>query len=203
MKKLYRSHISSADSGGSDAQQADTRQSPQSSVIRGTSGLLSEAVPPSHTHRSRAASQVDDDGELQASTAGQEKEGGADVGNLRTQSSKNPHPRGNAAKGGGGGGGGGPDGGRGGGEYATCLDREYVQKELRWAKQYGKKIIVVYESETRRPVRSAIFLSLFPFISLLVSSDALSRQAWVIRKENSPKKGASRVESLRPRQGRR
>jgi hypothetical protein len=44
MKKLYRSHISSADSGGSDAQQADTRQSPQSSVTRGTSGL-SEAVP--------------------------------------------------------------------------------------------------------------------------------------------------------------
>ena len=26
-----------------------------------------------------------------------------------------------------------------GGAYATCLDRAYVQKELRWAKQYKKK----------------------------------------------------------------
>eukprot|EP01046_Picozoa_sp_COSAG06_P043522 COSAG06_NODE_5712_length_3307_cov_113.406231_2_plen_770_part_00 len=37
-----------------------------------------------------------------------------------------------------------------GGAYATCLDRAYVQKELRWAKQYKKKVIVVYESEERR-----------------------------------------------------
>lgn len=33
----------------------------------------------------------------------------------------------------------------------TCLDRPYVQKELRWAREFGKKIIVVYEHEDQRP----------------------------------------------------
>eukprot|EP01043_Picozoa_sp_COSAG02_P062007 COSAG02_NODE_8453_length_2567_cov_2.266613_1_plen_696_part_00 len=35
-------------------------------------------------------------------------------------------------------------------EYHTCLDREFVQKEIGWARQYGKKIIVIYEKEDRR-----------------------------------------------------
>lgn len=35
-------------------------------------------------------------------------------------------------------------------EYSTCLDRPYVQQELRWAKQYNKQVIVVYEQEERR-----------------------------------------------------
>lgn len=34
--------------------------------------------------------------------------------------------------------------------YESCLDREFVQKEIEWAKQYGKQIIVVYEQEERR-----------------------------------------------------
>ena len=34
--------------------------------------------------------------------------------------------------------------------YTTCLDRPFVQKELRWAKQHGKKIVVVFEQEERR-----------------------------------------------------
>jgi hypothetical protein len=36
------------------------------------------------------------------------------------------------------------------GEYATCLDRFFVQEELRWAKQYEKRVIVVFEAEERR-----------------------------------------------------
>jgi hypothetical protein len=36
------------------------------------------------------------------------------------------------------------------GEYRTCLDKPYVQKELRWARQYEKKVIVVFEAEERR-----------------------------------------------------
>jgi hypothetical protein len=33
------------------------------------------------------------------------------------------------------------------GSYVTCLDRPYVQKEIRWAQQYKKKIIVIFEKE--------------------------------------------------------
>ena len=35
--------------------------------------------------------------------------------------------------------------------YATCVDRAYVQKEIRWALKYQKPIITVYESESHRP----------------------------------------------------
>ena len=35
--------------------------------------------------------------------------------------------------------------------YTTCLDRTYVQKEIRWARQYGKKIVTVYDKDHRRP----------------------------------------------------
>ena len=35
--------------------------------------------------------------------------------------------------------------------YATCVDRAYVQKEIRWALLYEKPIITVYESESHRP----------------------------------------------------
>jgi len=33
---------------------------------------------------------------------------------------------------------------------ATCLDREFVQKELRWAQQYGKSFITVFEEDRQR-----------------------------------------------------
>jgi hypothetical protein len=36
-------------------------------------------------------------------------------------------------------------------ELATCLDREYVQKEIRWARKHKKNIITLYESERHRP----------------------------------------------------
>ena len=36
-------------------------------------------------------------------------------------------------------------------EYSTCVDRPYVQKEIRWAKQAGKNIITLFESEQHRP----------------------------------------------------
>eukprot|EP01043_Picozoa_sp_COSAG02_P050596 COSAG02_NODE_5218_length_4530_cov_14.302866_1_plen_1150_part_00 len=35
--------------------------------------------------------------------------------------------------------------------FRSCLDRAYVQKEIRWAKQYKKKIIIVFEKEAHRP----------------------------------------------------
>eukprot|EP01043_Picozoa_sp_COSAG02_P017314 COSAG02_NODE_783_length_17238_cov_173.774199_2_plen_1914_part_00 len=35
--------------------------------------------------------------------------------------------------------------------FRSCLDRAYVQKEIRWAKQYKKKIITVFEKEHHRP----------------------------------------------------
>eukprot|EP01043_Picozoa_sp_COSAG02_P033526 COSAG02_NODE_2293_length_9198_cov_195.076492_1_plen_699_part_00 len=38
-----------------------------------------------------------------------------------------------------------------GGEYMTCLDRPYVQKEIRWARESGKKIIILFEKESHRP----------------------------------------------------
>jgi hypothetical protein len=34
--------------------------------------------------------------------------------------------------------------------FCSCLDREYVQKEIRWALQYRKKIIVIFEKDQRR-----------------------------------------------------
>eukprot|EP01043_Picozoa_sp_COSAG02_P039872 COSAG02_NODE_3181_length_7215_cov_30.624930_2_plen_1762_part_00 len=34
--------------------------------------------------------------------------------------------------------------------FKSCLDRPYVQKELRWAQQYQKKVIVVFEKDERR-----------------------------------------------------
>jgi hypothetical protein len=34
--------------------------------------------------------------------------------------------------------------------YETCLDRAYVQQEIRWAKKYKKDIITVFEREERR-----------------------------------------------------
>ena len=33
----------------------------------------------------------------------------------------------------------------------TCLGREWVQKEIRWARQYNKNIVVLYEADHRRP----------------------------------------------------
>ena len=36
------------------------------------------------------------------------------------------------------------------GEFRSCLDRPFVQKELRWAKQYHRPIITVFEEERRR-----------------------------------------------------
>lgn len=38
--------------------------------------------------------------------------------------------------------------------YITCLDRPYVQKEVRWAKQYRKPIITVFEKD---PTRNGFF----------------------------------------------
>ena len=38
--------------------------------------------------------------------------------------------------------------------YITCLDRPYVQKEVRWAKQYKKPIITVFEKD---PTRNGFF----------------------------------------------
>ena len=35
--------------------------------------------------------------------------------------------------------------------FRSCLDRPYVQKEVRWAQKYRKKIIVVFEKESHRP----------------------------------------------------
>ena len=35
--------------------------------------------------------------------------------------------------------------------FRSCLDRPYVQKEIRWAVQYEKKIIIVFEKEHHRP----------------------------------------------------
>jgi hypothetical protein len=35
--------------------------------------------------------------------------------------------------------------------YATCLDRDFVQKEIRWAQEYSKEIITVFEREERKP----------------------------------------------------
>jgi hypothetical protein len=34
--------------------------------------------------------------------------------------------------------------------FRSCLDREFVQKEIRWAWQYKKKIVVLYEKDDRR-----------------------------------------------------
>jgi hypothetical protein len=34
--------------------------------------------------------------------------------------------------------------------FRSCLDREYVQKEIRWAWKYKKKIIVLFEKDQRR-----------------------------------------------------
>jgi hypothetical protein len=34
--------------------------------------------------------------------------------------------------------------------FTTCLDRPYVQKELRWAREAGTRLVVVYEKEERR-----------------------------------------------------
>jgi hypothetical protein len=36
-------------------------------------------------------------------------------------------------------------------EYTTCLDRRWVQQEIRWARQHGKNIIALYEADHRRP----------------------------------------------------
>eukprot|EP01045_Picozoa_sp_COSAG04_P024817 COSAG04_NODE_3158_length_3101_cov_38.182756_2_plen_572_part_00 len=35
--------------------------------------------------------------------------------------------------------------------FRSCLDRPYVQKEIGWARKYGKKIIIVFEKENHRP----------------------------------------------------
>ena len=35
--------------------------------------------------------------------------------------------------------------------YTTCVDRAWVQKEIRWALKYQKPIITIYESESHRP----------------------------------------------------
>jgi hypothetical protein len=34
--------------------------------------------------------------------------------------------------------------------FRTCLDRPYVQKEIRWARQAGKNIIIVFEEDRRK-----------------------------------------------------
>ena len=36
-------------------------------------------------------------------------------------------------------------------QFATCLDRPYVQKEIGWARKYNKKIIILVEKEQHRP----------------------------------------------------
>ena len=45
-----------------------------------------------------------------------------------------------------------PSGGGGGGSsgYRTCLDRPFVQKEVRWARQHSRPIITVFEDDARR-----------------------------------------------------
>eukprot|EP01044_Picomonas_judraskeda_P015409 COSAG03_NODE_2577_length_2630_cov_122.230344_1_plen_719_part_10 len=35
--------------------------------------------------------------------------------------------------------------------FRSCLDRPYVQKEIRWARQHNKNIIIVFERENHRP----------------------------------------------------
>jgi hypothetical protein len=35
--------------------------------------------------------------------------------------------------------------------FLSCLDRPYVQKEIRWATKFKKRIIIVYEKDERRP----------------------------------------------------
>ena len=35
-------------------------------------------------------------------------------------------------------------------DFRTCLDREFVQKEVGWCQQYHKPIITVFEDERRR-----------------------------------------------------
>lgn len=39
-----------------------------------------------------------------------------------------------------------PAGSRCADHYTTCLDRDYVQREIRWARQHNKNIIVVFEN---------------------------------------------------------
>ena len=34
--------------------------------------------------------------------------------------------------------------------FCSCLDRQFVQMEIRWAMQYNKKIVVVYENDKRK-----------------------------------------------------
>ena len=34
--------------------------------------------------------------------------------------------------------------------YRTCLDREFVQKEVGWQEQYARPIVTVFEEERRR-----------------------------------------------------
>eukprot|EP01051_Picozoa_sp_SAG22_P011575 SAG22_NODE_1126_length_5474_cov_4.748093_1_plen_485_part_00 len=36
------------------------------------------------------------------------------------------------------------------GTYRTCLDRKYVQKEVRWARQHGRPVLTIFEDEERR-----------------------------------------------------
>jgi hypothetical protein len=35
-------------------------------------------------------------------------------------------------------------------EYRTCVDRTFVQHELRWARQYGRPVEVVHEAASER-----------------------------------------------------
>ena len=53
---------------------------------------------------------------------------------------KRPHPPGAPS----------PDAERAASDYPTCLDREFVQKELGWQKQYNRPLITVFEDEARR-----------------------------------------------------
>jgi hypothetical protein len=34
--------------------------------------------------------------------------------------------------------------------FRSCIDRPYVQKEIRWARKYKKKIVVVFEKDERK-----------------------------------------------------
>jgi len=65
----------------------------------------------------------------------------ADVALKKTLSA--PHPKPKAGDGLGGS----PPAGE---DFSSCLDRHYVQQELRWARQYKKKLIVVFEKDERR-----------------------------------------------------
>lgn len=98
---------------------------------------LPEAVAPDH----RVASAGDDGQQLGTSVGEGAPEPELDCARASGGAAKKPHPRDAAPA---------ARGGHATCGYATCLDRFFVQEELRWAKQYHKRVIVVFEAEERR-----------------------------------------------------